>query len=108
MPDEKRVKTENIDATMSTRNVILLDVREPKEIEEIGGYDGAINIPMPQLEKRLGELPKDKAILTACGGGGRASRAAALLEKNGFKVAGFCGLRGYKGAKAKPLKKGGS
>ena len=38
---------------------------DPKEIDELGGYDGAINIPLPQLEKRLGELPKDKTILTA-------------------------------------------
>jgi len=28
-----------------------------------------------------------------------------MLEKNGFKVAGFCGLKNYKGAKAKPPKK---
>ena len=64
-PDEKRVKPESIDSVMSMGNVVLLDVREPKEIEELGGYDGAINIPVTQLEKRLGELPKDKTILTA-------------------------------------------
>ena len=62
--EEKRVKTENIDSVMSMGDVILLDVREPKEIEELGGYEGAINIPVTQLEKRLGELPKDKRILT--------------------------------------------
>jgi hypothetical protein len=65
MSEDKRVKAENIDSVMSQANVILLDVREPKEIDELGGYDGAINIPLPQLEKRLGELPKDKTILTA-------------------------------------------
>jgi hypothetical protein len=30
-----------------------------------------------------------------------------MLEKNGFKVAGFCGLKGYNGSKAKPPKKAG-
>jgi rhodanese-related sulfurtransferase len=65
MPEDKRVKAEDIDAVLSKGDVILLDVREPKEIEELGGYEGAINIPMAQLEKRLGELPKDKTILTA-------------------------------------------
>ena len=65
MSEDKRVKTENIDSVMSMGNTILLDVREPKEIEELGGYEGAINIPVTQLEKRLGELPKDKTILTA-------------------------------------------
>jgi 3-mercaptopyruvate sulfurtransferase SseA len=65
MPEDKRVKTEQIDSVMSQGDVILLDVREPKEIEELGGYEGAINIPVTELEKRLGELPKDKTILTA-------------------------------------------
>jgi hypothetical protein len=65
MPEDRRVKAENIDTVMSKGDMILLDVREPKEIEELGGYEGAINIPVTQLEKRLGELPKDKTILTA-------------------------------------------
>ena len=65
MADDRRVQTDNIDAVMAKDGVILLDVREPKEIEELGGYEGAINIPVTQLEKRLGELPKDKTILTA-------------------------------------------
>jgi 3-mercaptopyruvate sulfurtransferase SseA len=65
MPEDKRVQAENIDTVMSKSDMILLDVRDPKEIEELGGYEGAINIPLPELEKRLGELPKDKTILTA-------------------------------------------
>ena len=65
MSEDKRVKTENIDSVMSMGDTVLLDVREPKEIEELGGYEGAINSPVTQLEKRLGELPKDKTILTA-------------------------------------------
>jgi len=28
-----------------------------------------------------------------------------LLEKNGYKVAGFCGLKSYKGDKLKPARK---
>jgi 3-mercaptopyruvate sulfurtransferase SseA len=65
MSEDKRVKTEAIDSVMADPNVVLLDVREPKEIDELGGYEGAVNIPITQLEKRLGELPKDKTILTA-------------------------------------------
>jgi len=65
MPEDRRVNAETIDSVMSIDDVILLDVREPKEIEELGGYEGAISIPVTQLEKRLGELPKDKTILTA-------------------------------------------
>jgi len=47
------------------KNLFFLDVREPKEIEELGSYQGYVNIPMSQLESRLGELPKDRPILTA-------------------------------------------
>jgi hypothetical protein len=65
MSEDKRVQAENIDTVMSKGDTILLDVRDPKEIVELGGYEGAINIPLPELEKRLGELPKDKIILTA-------------------------------------------
>lgn len=65
VPEDRRVKTEDIDSVVAKGNTVVLDVREPKEIDELGGYEGAINIPLPQLEKRLGELPKDKTILTA-------------------------------------------
>jgi rhodanese-related sulfurtransferase len=58
------VQVENIDTVMAKGDVVMLDVRDPKEIDELGGYEGAINIPLPELEKRLGELPKDKRILT--------------------------------------------
>jgi hypothetical protein len=65
MSEDKRVKAEEIDALMASGKVLFLDVREPKEIEEMGSYEGYVNIPVTQLEKRLGELPKDKLILTA-------------------------------------------
>jgi hypothetical protein len=29
-----------------------------------------------------------------------------MLEKNGFKIAGFCGLKDYKGNRVKPVRKG--
>ncbi len=39
--------------------LFFLDVREPKEIEELGTIDGYVNIPISQLEARLSEIPKD-------------------------------------------------
>ncbi len=101
----RRVDPANIDALIADGKTVVLDVREPNELEETGTVKGAIHIPLGQLEARLGELPKDKVILTACRSGGRASRAMALLEAKGFKTAGFCGLADYKGARAFPAKK---
>jgi rhodanese-related sulfurtransferase len=60
-----RVKPDDIDSLLADGKVVLLDVREPWELEEMGTREGYINIPLRELEKRLGELPKDKAILTA-------------------------------------------
>jgi rhodanese-related sulfurtransferase len=45
-------------------DVFLLDVREPKELEESGTIKGYVNIPLGQLESRLKEIPKDKVIVT--------------------------------------------
>ena len=65
MSEDKRVKADAIDAVMADGKVFFLDVREPKELEEFGSYEGYVNIPMSQLESRLSEIPKDKPILTA-------------------------------------------
>jgi rhodanese-related sulfurtransferase len=46
-------------------NVYFLDVREPKEIAELGSLKGYVNIPLGELGKRMKEIPKDKTIITA-------------------------------------------
>lgn len=65
MDESKRVSAEDIDKLLADGKVLLLDVREPKELEELGTIPDSLNIPIGQLEKRLGELPKDRLILTA-------------------------------------------
>ncbi len=45
--------------------IYFLDVREPREIEELGTMKGYVNIPLSQLERRLAEVPKDALIVTA-------------------------------------------
>ena len=47
------------------KDLFFLDVREPKEIEELGSLKGYVNIPVGQLEGRLSEVPKDRFIVTA-------------------------------------------
>jgi rhodanese-related sulfurtransferase len=86
-------------------NLFFLDVREPEEIERYGSLPGYVNIPLGQLEKRLNEVPKDKLIVTACQRGGRAGKAAELLEARGYKVVGACGLEGYTGKREFPKDK---
>jgi rhodanese-related sulfurtransferase len=45
------------------KNVVVVDVREPSEIKETGAIPGAIHIPIVQIEKRAGELPKEAEIV---------------------------------------------
>lgn len=92
-----RLTPEEVKALASGgQKYFFLDVREPKELEELGTLAGYVNIPLGELEKRLSEVPKDTLVVTACNGGGRASRAAELLEKHGYKSVQFCALREYK------------
>ncbi|HTQ53569.1 MAG TPA: rhodanese-like domain-containing protein [Bryobacteraceae bacterium] len=45
-------------------NIFFLDVRPPEEIKALGTIKGYVNIPLAQLEDRLGEIPKNKLIVT--------------------------------------------
>lgn len=65
MDESRRVQADDIDKLLADGKTLLLDVREPKELLELGTLPDAINIPLGQLEKRMGELPKDRVILTA-------------------------------------------
>ena len=47
--------------------VTLLDVR-PEDEFAVGHLPGAINIPLAVLERRLGELPKDREVIAYCRG----------------------------------------
>jgi rhodanese-related sulfurtransferase len=75
---------------------VLLDVREPRELTEVGAIDGYLNIPLSQLEQRLSEIPKDKTVVTICHVGGRAAKAAAILLRNGYRTEGASGMVAWK------------
>ena len=47
----------------TNKKLVVVDVREKQEIKEGGAIPGAIHIPMAQIEKRMGELPKNADIV---------------------------------------------
>jgi len=67
--------------------VTVLDVRPPEEFA-VGHLPGAVNIPIHELEKRLGELPKRKEVVAYCRGPYclMSYDAVALLRKRGLKA----------------------
>ena len=64
-PQAPKMASDEVMALLEKGEVFFLDVREPKELEELGMLEGYVNIPLGQIEKRLQEIPKDKAIITA-------------------------------------------
>jgi rhodanese-related sulfurtransferase/DNA-binding transcriptional ArsR family regulator len=67
--------------------VTVLDVRPPEEFAA-GHLPGAVNIPIHELEKRLGELPKRKEVVAYCRGPYclMSYDAVQLLRKKGLKA----------------------
>jgi phage shock protein E len=68
----------------SGQDYIILDVRTPDEFNE-AHIEGAVLIPVLELNDKLNELPKDKPIITYCLSGSRSRDAANILVENGYK-----------------------
>lgn len=63
---------------------LIVDVRTPEEYN-MGAYPHAVNIPLDELAKRLGELgDKKREIIVYCASGARSSYAARQLAQAGF------------------------
>ena len=92
----KVLKRADIDALLAQpANVLVIDVRRPDEITSIGGFPVYLNVQAGDVEKRLPSIPKDRVIITVSNHASRAGRAADLLQKNGFNVAGAAGAQDY-------------
>lgn len=63
--------------------MVILDVRTPSEFDD-GHIEGALNIPVDDLEGRLDELSEDEELLVYCRTGNRSTRAVGVLEDAGF------------------------
>lgn len=67
----------------SDRPHVLIDVRTREEFK--GGHiPGAINIDVQEIDRRLSEIPRDKAVVLYCRSGNRSSIAAGILRRAGF------------------------
>ena len=85
------ITTDDLHAEHLEQSGTILDARKPDEFAA-GHVPGAINIPFDQVADRLAEVPKDKPVYVHCAMGGRAQRAAAVLEANGYDV--WCVTKG--------------
>ena len=86
--EEKRfphtVTNAELQQQLGRDDVIVLDVREPAEYA-FGHIEGAVSIPLEELENRIAELDPEKEVVVICRTGNRSDFAAKQLADNGFK-----------------------
>lgn len=66
------------------QGAFLVDVRTPGEFSA-GSAEGAVNIPLDQLQSGLQKFKGKENIVVFCRSGSRSSRAKSILEQNGFR-----------------------
>ena len=69
---------------------VLLDVREADEFVA-GHAQGAISIPLSELNERYVELNKDSEIYAICKSGGRSGQPSGSLQDAGYNVTNVIG-----------------
>jgi rhodanese-related sulfurtransferase len=96
-PSQAKVLTraEFDDLLAKPDQLVIIDVRRPDEVKDNGGFPVYLSIQLADLEKSLAWIPKDRTVVTVSNHAARGGRAADILAKNGFKVAGTIGAQNY-------------
>ena len=63
--ETRRISIEETQAAIAAGTAIIVDVRD-ENTYKTSHIKGAKSIPLQQFEQRMGELPKDKLIITYC------------------------------------------
>ena len=63
---------------------LVIDVREAGELA-ICALPGALHLPMQEVPARLGEIPRDRALVVLCHHGVRSRMVAEFLVRHGFE-----------------------
>ena len=69
---------------LKKNGALFVDVRSAMEFAS-GNAPGTINIPLPELGRRLAEIPKSAPVVLCCASGTRSGMAKMVLLKNGYK-----------------------
>src|SRR3954453_5605536 len=78
---------------MEGENVLIVDVRDPSEVEKTGKIKGAVNVSRGMLEFRADSESQyhnpafqvGKTVLTYCASGGRSALAGETLKEMGYQ-----------------------
>ena len=75
--------------------LLILDVRQPDEVTNIGGFPVYLSVQLKDLENSLAWIPKEREVVVVSNHSARAGKAGDLLTAKGFKVAGRIGVQNY-------------
>lgn len=94
--DHPQITAADLLALPEGQRPLVLDVRTADEFAE-DHLPGAKHIPVDGLRSHLGELPKDRSIVTYCRVGQRGYLAARVLLQHGFQVRNLSGgIKAYR------------
>ena len=77
------IPVEEVYKLWQSKEIAIVDVRTPGEYQD-GHIPGVANIPLDQLEKRIGEIPRDKKVVLICRTGNRSAAGTKLLRDKGL------------------------
>ena len=69
---------------LKKNGALFVDVRSAMEFAS-GNAPGTINIPLPELGRRLTEIPKSAPVVLCCASGTRSGMAKMVLLKIGYQ-----------------------
>lgn len=84
---DEGVTAESLANLLDQNRVVVIDVRPPDEYES-GHLNGAISMPLDQLEQRIDELPKGRPVVAFCRGPycKLADMAVDMLRTSGYEA----------------------
>jgi rhodanese-related sulfurtransferase len=89
----KTLEVEDVQKLLGDKNVVLVDLRDPRELEREGRMPGAFHCPRGMLEFWIDpespyakpEFQQDKQFVFFCAGGWRSALAAKIAQDMGLK-----------------------
>lgn len=84
------ISVRELKAGLDRKELVLLDVREPKEYA-LAKIKGSALIPLGSLDERLSELDKGARIAVHCKSGSRSAKAVRRLRAKGFDAVNVAG-----------------
>lgn len=87
------ISVEELWKNRENESLLVLDVREPHEVEQLpyNQLKSLIHIPMNEVPQRLAEIPQDKDIVVACRSGGRSAAICDFLAGQGYNPSNLIG-----------------